>query len=330
MPKGRIAHIDMAAGIMILWMMLGHIGASQLGYCTPKFVQFLGRFLFFFMPWFFFKSGMFFSLSAARITGGGKLLKPFAVWSTIGLVIYVIIQLLWRTTTIEKAFLIYPLKRLIFENLIVCNGPLWFLLTLFLVINIGNILLNRIHPLLISLIGLIIGLVLYIGHNDYIPDIIANTATGLCFFSIGYWMRNKERNKLLIYTAFVGFIIAIVLFHSPFVDMRTNTCWVDRSGLDYLLWFPACFCGIMVLNRTCLFMHKWYSFPILQFVGRNAMMFYVTHYIVLYTTGYVLHNMARVNDCHIMWILTFGIGLIIMIIFGIYLRQREKNNIYIK
>lgn len=70
MPKGRIAHIDMAAGIMILWMMLGHIGASQLGYCTPQFVQFLGRFLFFFMPWFFFKSGMFFSLSAARITGG--------------------------------------------------------------------------------------------------------------------------------------------------------------------------------------------------------------------------------------------------------------------
>ena len=79
----------------------------------------------------------------------------------------------------KEALLIYPLRRLMYENLIVCNGPLWFLLTLFMVINIGNILLKKLNPLSIALLGTIIGYLINLTHNESIPDIIDRKSTRL-------------------------------------------------------------------------------------------------------------------------------------------------------
>ena len=45
--------------------------------------------LYFFMPWFFYKSGMLFAPKAARMMGGGKLLYPFVIWSSIGWLAYI-------------------------------------------------------------------------------------------------------------------------------------------------------------------------------------------------------------------------------------------------
>lgn len=74
MANERLEHIDVAAGIMILWMMLGHVGgASELGFINPHWMKYLERLFFFFMPWFFYKSGMFFAQKPTRITGGGKI-----------------------------------------------------------------------------------------------------------------------------------------------------------------------------------------------------------------------------------------------------------------
>lgn len=246
------------------------------------------------MPWFFYKSGSFFSCSDVfwlAHKGRSKLLKPFLIWSIIGYIVYCVVQLIWRTTSLGEALLIVPLKRLIFENLIVCNDSLWFLLTMFCVINIGNILFNKIHPLLISFLGIAIGYFINLSLNENIPDLVANTATGLCFFCMGYWMQGKERNMWIILASIVGYILAIFLYHSPFVDIRINQCLVDRSGYDYLIWFPACFCGIIVLNYVCYWSMKIYSFPILRFIGMNAMAFYVLHKIPLYITV----NMLKYN-----------------------------------
>lgn len=53
----REQHIDMAAGIMIMWMILGHV-ASHANYNGAFFK--MGTYLSFFMPWFFYKAGMFY------------------------------------------------------------------------------------------------------------------------------------------------------------------------------------------------------------------------------------------------------------------------------
>ena len=56
--KKRETHLDAICGVMILWMILGHI--FQATHLTESSVYLtLYRILFFFMPWFCFKAGMF-------------------------------------------------------------------------------------------------------------------------------------------------------------------------------------------------------------------------------------------------------------------------------
>lgn len=328
MGKERVTYIDMAAGIMILWMMLGHVCGSRLAFTTPSFYGMMRRVFFFFMPWFFYKSGMFFffaPISKMANRGGQKLLKPFAVWSAVGFVVYTFIQLIWGEAAILKLLVIRPLKAILLQNLVLCNEPLWFLLTLFCVINIANIALKKFHPIILSLIGMCLGYGVSLLQNEYIPDIIANTATGLTFFCLGYYEHGKEDNYLSIMLYFIGFVIVVALLHSPFVDMRINQCLIDRTGFDYLLWFPACYCGIKVLNNVCKWLTRIFSFPILRFVGRNAMMFYVTHYIMFYILGYVICKGIGIIDGDRLWWLTFICGLVILAVMGVCLSIKEKK-----
>ena len=69
--KERQAHIDMAAGIMLAWMILGHV-ASHASY-HGAFLR-IGIYLSFFMPWFFYKAGMFYKLKPLKDgrIGGAK------------------------------------------------------------------------------------------------------------------------------------------------------------------------------------------------------------------------------------------------------------------
>lgn len=70
MESKRDNSLDAACGLMIIYMIYGHIclwsGVTQ--------VEIFPRLLFFFMPWFFFKSGMFFKPRSykSELSGGGK------------------------------------------------------------------------------------------------------------------------------------------------------------------------------------------------------------------------------------------------------------------
>ena len=116
MAKGRVAHIDMAAGIMILWMMLGHVGASRLGFTTPEFVTCLRRVFFFFMPWFFYKSGIFFSIRPASVIanrGGAKIIETIRC-----LVDYRICNLYNHSTHMGRGFIPKTISHKTFESTI--------------------------------------------------------------------------------------------------------------------------------------------------------------------------------------------------------------------
>lgn len=149
-----------------------------------------------------------------------------------------------------------------------------------------------------------IGFLLYVIGDELIPDIFANTATGLCFFCLGYMMQGKEINKTIVGIAFVGYLISIFLLHSPFVDMRINT---SGNWLTYLLWFPASLSGIIVLNTICRLIIKIYNFPILRYAGKNAMAFLVSHYIVFYVVGLVLYHTLSIYNLELL-----KIGVIVL------------------
>lgn len=68
--KKRDESLDAVCGLMIVYMIYGHIclwsGIQQ--------IEWIPRLLYFFMPWFFFKSGLFFKPRSLKeeLVGGGK------------------------------------------------------------------------------------------------------------------------------------------------------------------------------------------------------------------------------------------------------------------
>ena len=121
----KYKYIDLGAGLMILWMIMGHavnqasmaeiiqyglwrttgvsalpeglharIGSDGsvniigLGYFIPNFL------FFFFMQWFFYKSGQFFtkrSIGDEWKKDWSKLIVQFMIWSAVGYVLYVVL-----------------------------------------------------------------------------------------------------------------------------------------------------------------------------------------------------------------------------------------------
>lgn len=150
----RVEYYDLASGIMLVFMMLTHvIWAGVL--IEPHWMALLRRVFFFFMPWFFYKSGHFSSLNnegKVHVLGVKKLLKSFIIWSFIGYVVYVGLNLLWGDSSCHNLFYL-PLKNLLLNNYINYNGSCWFLLSLFVTLNIFNMLCKYIHPLIIAFIG---------------------------------------------------------------------------------------------------------------------------------------------------------------------------------
>ena len=92
----RRKDIDGISGLMIVYMIFVHIVNFT---HTGNFFLVLMRPLFFFMPWFFFKSGMFFfhKSNNQMFLEGKKLLYPYVKYSLYGIIVWsVILFFLWR------------------------------------------------------------------------------------------------------------------------------------------------------------------------------------------------------------------------------------------
>lgn len=131
--KDRIGWIDFLSGVMIIWMILYHIfiftGNKESLVCEDLY-----RIFFFFMPWFFFKSGMFakeIPLKSVIASGFKKLLVPYFLFSIFGYIAYLIQQVIISDISVDS-MLIDPAITLLFTGSVLGNLPLWFLLALFL------------------------------------------------------------------------------------------------------------------------------------------------------------------------------------------------------
>ena len=76
----RFKYLDIASGIMIIWVLLYHALYPMLELNILSKIPFL----YFFMPWFFYKSGYMFNVNTNKELfrkDFRKLLLPFAFWS---------------------------------------------------------------------------------------------------------------------------------------------------------------------------------------------------------------------------------------------------------
>lgn len=276
----RNSGIDTIAGFFVLYIAVGH-ALSRYGVTTAKDGIFPFPFLYFFMPWFFYKGGMYFKHKdnkTAIISSYRRLIIPFFIYTVAGCIIYNGLALLCDTP-------IYNVKnwviRLIIQGSIDENKPLWFLLSLFFVKLIANRITPPNYPKGIIYIFITIGIFVATFSNIYkihIPFYLFNTASGLVYFLFGYLIK-ETKNYIGLTLAFFGWFY-ISFFMPVGVDMRHNTIHYG----NYYLWWIYSLCGIYLVN-TCVSMipskiiESKYNF--LRVCGVYSMEIYVTHWIVL-------------------------------------------------
>jgi len=244
--KKKVEWVEFLSGIMILWMILYHVfiytGNKQSFVCEELYKVF-----FFFMPWFFFKSGMFAKNTSIKecITPSFRsLLVPYVVFSVFGYGAYVLQQIILGETTIHK-MIIEPAATLLFTGSILGNLPLWFLLALFLV-KVLYQLLSKIKMNSIQIAALSL-LVCYMGHVLGIktPFYIWNAFSGLLFYSLGNMFKSMQFNRTIACVSLVLYVVAIFILPNS-VQMRSNSL---EMGC-YLMWPITSVAAVVVWNNA--------------------------------------------------------------------------------
>ena len=188
--KSRDDTIDSVAGVMVVYMVFTHV-CQHFGLAQSTLYLSLERVLYFFMPWFFFKAGMFFSLKDDKEViwaSASRLLKPFVIYSLLGYVVYIIVCAIKGNLAFSA---LLPIKQLVLEGSIIGNLPLWFLLTLF----ICRILLNLVgktkgRVLALCLLSLVMAFLMHLANFKH-PYYLANTMMGLTFMCLGYIVKKN-------------------------------------------------------------------------------------------------------------------------------------------
>lgn len=290
----------------------------------------------FFMPWFFYKSGLFFSIGGCKKLlkkDANKLLRSFVIYSLIGWMVWGICGLVDGSLDIKSCIML-PLKSFLRNGCINGNGALWFLISLFIVRQLFNILIsNKLSPSYLSLVCFGVAYVLYaIGWYNH-SWWIGNIFSGLCFFSLGYWLNNKITPKVFIISALVfgGILVAYFLkwIEIPFLYMHANKM---NSG-NYILFYPFALAGIITINRLfeILTFKTKLKYRILGYIGRNSMFFYVAHWILLTIVRFVAKYYFHVESPQPLFFILM-VSCIVLLPFVSYVLsiQSKKQSIIIR
>ena len=285
--------LDAVAGLLILHMILGHIMAWS--YLKKTDLYAWMDVLFFFMPWFFFKSGQFHRdghylrqlLSSAR-----RLLIPYVVFSLAGYAVKC------YTLSLHNDFSVHLTRvwtKFSHEGVLPGNGPLWFLLVLFVARQVYSLCPRqaRVPLLAVAILG-----AFALQHFFSVTDPIypASLCTGLFFYGLGHQLRDVPRTPSFVLTAFLLYA-GICLVQLSTLDMRTNLLYRGH----FMLWVLAAAGGILSINALFAALPGWLLLP-LRWVGRNSMSFYVTHMIWITAAKFVLMKRLGCTDhVHLAW-----------------------------
>ena len=292
--------LDIMAGIIILYVIICHM--RMVGGTTPNF----GYVLFLSMPWFYFKSGMFFKDKDIKVllkADFKKLLSPYIAFVIIGWAVYVILSLLKGSFTPYDAFL-KPLIQLGLLGSCSGNWPLWFLLTLFGIKFIYTVL-NKLFrnslygKIFIGLAGLIIAyLMYYFGIPKFVY--IASISLGLFFYMLGDLLRSKQYNRHL-------FIISAIIYIALAIGIPSHIGF-QRNVLEYGNYF-AC---VIASAAGCIFFNNLLNRLVTKDnffakFGRESITYYVCHFPVVLILEYLFADVLKIeNGQHVFYLTILG------------------------
>lgn len=271
MSQKRIEFIDLAKGICIILVVIGHCGAP-LNIPGLEIVR---------MPLYFILSGLFF-----KDYGGGhnffirktnKILIPFIFFYLIGCIAYYIIKFAAPNMLITDARGIFD----VFNNRQFFNGPIWFLLCLFwcniifcqITIHIKEEWLRIMTVIAMGALGLFLG-----KRGLFIPMFIDVALTALPFFAFGYYLKKSDilypnkYDKYNILFAFVFWSIAFILTKTT--EYRLSLHYNGLDGWSTYFISIASVLAILFLCKSIKYI------PFISYAGRYSIILLSVHHMI--------------------------------------------------
>lgn len=198
-------------------------------------------------------------------------------YSLLSIIIYIIIHQ-------NKISLADQIESVVCRGAVETNMPLWFLLSLFIVQLMASLFRYTIGVLMC--IGVAIPL-LGFTFNSHCPYWIYNSCIGLFFYALGLYYREhniKSHNFCLLSTCS---LLLILCTGYPVLDVWTNKI---HHG-SYYIWFLY----MATLSIGIFKYGKYFNSPIVLFhnVGRNSMIIFATHWIVLSIMKSIFNYMTK-------------------------------------
>lgn len=265
----RNQHIDALTGFVVLFMIYAHI--CQWTNCLGYFFTIPHHIVMFMMPFFFFKSGMYFrrkEIGETLKSSAKRLLIPFCIFTILAIPVY-----LYDDGISINTLILTPIKDIIEEGAFHRNSALWFLVTLFLIRNIANIVFAKNQRITFAsvLTSLIVS---YFLTGKHIPFYIGNTCLGFFFFGCGYLYHMINDKKTYNYIALCIYII-VELFLYARLDVHAN--FVIKG--NYFIGAIGAISGIIAFIKSFEKLPKIPTF--LCNCGKDSMTLYVTHILIL-------------------------------------------------
>ena len=271
MSQKRIEFIDLAKGICIILVVIGHCGAP-LNIPGLEIVR---------MPLYFILSGLFFKDYGGSynffIRKTNKILIPFIFFYLIGCIAYYIIKFAAPNMLITDARGIFD----IFNNRQFFNGPIWFLLCLFwcniifcqITIHIKEEWLRIMTVIAMGALGLFLG-----KRGLFIPMFIDVALTALPFFAFGYYLKKSDilypnkYDKYNILFAFVFWSIAFTLTRTT--EYRLSLHYNGLEGWSTYFISIASVLAILFLCKSIKYI------PFISYAGRYSIILLCVHHMI--------------------------------------------------
>lgn len=271
MSQKRIEFIDLAKGICILLVVLGHCGAP-ISIPGLEIVR---------MPLYFILSGLFF-----KDYGGGynffikktnKILIPFLFFYLVGCAIFYGLKAFAPQLLVTDAKGIFD----IFDNRQFFNGPIWFLLCLFwcniifcqITLNVKK---DSVRVPLVALLGFIGW---YLGEKGvFVPMFIDVALTALPFFAFGYYLKKSEilyPNKLDRY----NIVFAILFWGAAYLMTRTTEYRLSfhYNGLEGWSTYFISITSVLAVLFLCKTIKH---IPFVSYCGRYSIVLLCVHHMI--------------------------------------------------
>ncbi|MBQ7696088.1 MAG: acyltransferase family protein [Lentisphaeria bacterium] len=294
MSSGRIQYLDIAKGIGIILMVMGHASFGE------GFSHYIHGFH---MPLFFFVSGLLFTFKADKSWGEvfmGKCRTILIPYAFFGLLTYGI----WAATRggrVTGADLLTPLQRLFWNNShgLAISGEFWFLSAMFFASLFFDGLFRFVGKPIFRA-GLLIALALFgclfrWKFDLELPWSLLSAMVGMGFMGIGCFLRqNAERGgfarrlfQLRWYEiAILALISGVLIFVNGPVNMRRSL-----YSIVPLFWFDAVVMSLVIVDLSM----KIENLPLngvldrcrnwLTGVGRDSITYLCLNSLVLHFAG---------------------------------------------